>query len=82
MRRDAVASAHTAAKFTISRAVFRNLPLVCLSSEWFNANILTLNVDKTNIHVILMKNPQNKFQLENEITMNRAVLRCVDEIKF
>ena len=31
-----------------------------------------------------MKNHQNKFQLENEITctMNSAVLRCVDEIKF
>ena len=64
--------------------------LNCLSSEvnenldavfkWCNANKLTLNVEKTNI--ILMKNHQNKFRLENEITMNSAVLRCVDEIKF
>ena len=32
--------------------------------------------------IILMKDHQNKFRLENEITMNSAVLRCVDEINF
>ena len=29
-----------------------------------------------------MRDHQNKFRLENKITLNSAVLRCVDEIKF
>ena len=68
----------------------RSKNLNCLSSEinknldtvfkWCNANKLTFNV--ANANIMLMINPRNKFQLENEITMNSVMLRCVDEIKF
>lgn len=48
--------------------------------NWCNANKLSLNVDKTKY--ILIKNYQNPFILQSEITLNSKALDSVNSIKF
>lgn len=51
-----------------------------LVKKWCFSNKLTLNVDKTNY--LIIKNPQNKFELCKEIKMDGSPIAHADYIKF
>lgn len=70
--------------FFTSKNLNNNISLINDSlanvQDWCNANKLTLNIEKTNF--IIIKNPQNHFQLANKITLNNSPISQAESIKF